>query len=233
MGGKVWREYCWEELRLRAYDLRFLDHRPKRSVDMRKDISDKLIHFTKSRDGATAFEVLIEILDSGSLIASDSLIKGGYSCVCFTEAPIEALKLGFRNWRGSSKYEGFGAMFSKRWVFERGGRPVIYQPDEEFGALSEQHRWRHVRYEPLREPPVDFTWEREWRVQCFDLMFEASSVVVVAPDYTWAKQFDSRYGEYTIERYGELMDDDELEYHAFGGPTPWRIVALNEPAMVF
>lgn len=57
-------------------------------------------------------------------------------------------------------------MVPKQWLYVQGGRPVIYQSDKEFYDLPEAIRWRHVRYEPASSPPIDFTWEREWRIQC-------------------------------------------------------------------
>ena len=62
-------------------------------------------------------------------------------------------------------------MFEKNWLFKRGGRPVIYQPESDFDLLPEDLRWRHVRFELTEEKVVDWTWEREWRVCCDDLAF--------------------------------------------------------------
>jgi hypothetical protein len=39
---------------------------------------------------------------------------------------------------------------------------VIYLPDAEAGWIPAEEKWRHVRYE---HGQVDFTHEREWRVQ--------------------------------------------------------------------
>jgi len=50
----------------------------------------------------------------------------------------------------------------KQSVFEVGGRPVIYLPDAEAAWIPAEEKWRHVRYE---HGQVDFTHEREWRIQ--------------------------------------------------------------------
>ena len=42
-------------------------------------------------------------------------------------------------------------------------RPRDGSPGEEPQHRLKGDRWRHVRYEPLLGPRVDFTWEREWR----------------------------------------------------------------------
>ena len=46
-------------------------------------------------------------------------------------------------------------------MFEAGGRPVIYLPDAEAVWIPAEEKWRHVRFDER----VDFTHEREWRVQ--------------------------------------------------------------------
>jgi len=77
-------------------------------------------------------------------------------------------------------------LVTKEWIFKEGGRPVIYQTDEEFNELPETHRWRHVRYDPLSDPPIDFTWEREWRINCEELHFDSDVASIVVPDDHWA-----------------------------------------------
>jgi hypothetical protein len=51
----------------------------------------------------------------------------------------------------------FGLMFEKNWIFDRGGRPVIYQPESELDLLPENLRWRDVRFEPTGDKVIDFT----------------------------------------------------------------------------
>jgi hypothetical protein len=130
----------------------------------RNDICNYLIHFTKNdpSSGNPAFEVLQTIISSGFLLGSNNLIRGSYKCICFSEVPLEQMPSGLVNPDYYSRYSPFGIMVSKKWLYDQGGRPVIYEHDSEFELLPETHRWRHVRYEP---GVVDFTWEREWRVR--------------------------------------------------------------------
>src|SRR5579864_6616781 len=154
-------------------------------MSLRTDISDKLIHFTKGDSSNEAFGTLRKIIDERRLVAGNYMIRGGYRCVCFTEAPLVALAAGFVNGPSVSRYAPFGLMFDKASVFAAGGRPVIYQPESEFGVLPAEIGWRHVRYEPSGENPIDFTWEREWRVPG-DLVFAAEEAVIVLPDGEWS-----------------------------------------------
>ena len=145
----------------------------------RNDISENLVHWIKGDSFEGAFETLLKIVYGWELTGSNGFIKGGYNCVCFTEAPVDE----FHSVTG--KYKPFGILLSKKFVFSIGGRPVIYQHDSEYSILPDEIKWRHVRYEPCSEEFRDFTWEREWRVHtdCFELPPE--EVTVLVPDQTW------------------------------------------------
>ena len=46
-----------------------------------------------------------------------------------------------------------------------GARPVIYMPSgEAAGILNEDEMWRVVSIDLTRNPPIDWTFEREWRL---------------------------------------------------------------------
>jgi hypothetical protein len=141
----------------------------------RFDISEKLIHFTSGESADDAFARLRAIIGERRLIAGNRMIRGGYRCVCFTEAPPAAFADAFVSRAPFTRCSRFGLMFDKTWVYDRGGRPVIYQPDSDFSILPEALRWRHVRFEPTSEQVIDFTWEREWRIPCDELTFSAAN----------------------------------------------------------
>ena len=82
------------------------------------------------------------------------------------------------------RYKPFGVMVSKSWLFERAGRPVIYQPESEFDLLHETQRFRHKEYDP---PSVDFTWEREWRIRTDALELDPGAVSLVVPNREWER----------------------------------------------
>ena len=93
---------------------------------MRYDLSDELIHFTRGDSYDDAYERLKLILRQKALLASNQSIRGGFSCVCFSEAPLALLQHGLINKNGFSRYSPFGLLFSKESIFLQGGRPVIY-----------------------------------------------------------------------------------------------------------
>jgi hypothetical protein len=155
----------------------------------RVDISPYLIHFTSGENHEAAFQRLRKIVDERRLIAGTRCIKGQFPCVCFSEAPLTTLPNGLVNEEYYSHYSPFGIMVSKRWLFGQGGRPVIYETDQEYDNLPETHRWRHVLYEQRPHSfPVDFTWEREWRIKCDYLEFDEAAANIVVPDFAWAQR---------------------------------------------
>lgn len=148
----------------------------------RADLSNHLVHWTSGDDFTEAFGNLVNIVLSRKLIGSGDKIKGNFGCVCFTEAPeAEFHKI-------KSKYSPFGVQVPKKWLFEKGGRPVIYQTNEEYELLPDNLKWRHVRYEPNGEPPIDFTWEREWRFPEIELFLEDVEFRVLMPSDQWAEE---------------------------------------------
>jgi hypothetical protein len=196
----------------------------------RTDISDSLIHFTGPRDDQeSAYQHLKSILLAQQITAGTNLIKGHYPCVCFTEAPFPSLEEGLLNPDNYSRYAPFGVMFQKAWVFEKGGRPVIYQTDEEYSALPESLRWRHVRYEPTADPPIDFTWEREWRIHCPTLHFGTSKAKIIVPSRRWRIRLISEHDQeqnHKVYMYSQIMDE-QVAQMVFHEHFPWTVLALQ------
>jgi hypothetical protein len=93
------------------------------------------------------------------------------------------------------RYEPYGIGVAKEWLFRKGGRPVIYQPDTDYERLPEDMRWRHCRFEP---PDIDFTWEREWRVLSELLRLDPSQTWVLVPAQAIADRFAARHPRWRI-----------------------------------
>jgi hypothetical protein len=137
----------------------------------RGDITNSLVHLTKGIDGSSSLDVLCQILNAETIIGSGKggFIKGPNSATCFTETPLSALKhfASEEDKPKDARYRYYGVAVSKEAAFTHGARPVIYLPDNEASWIPEEEKWRHVRYE---YGSVDWTHEREWRVQGdFDL----------------------------------------------------------------
>lgn len=190
----------------------------------RSDLSAHLIHFTKAADGKNAFEVLLRILREKRLAGSTGFVKGGTPCVSFTEAPVDILAADLSHSTGGGRYSPFGLRFTKAHIFALGGRPVIYQSDAEYAQLPPELRWRHVRLDPQLDPPVDWTWEREWRLACRELRFTEREIEVVVPDESAADQFRKRIEQGSYQdayAWTVVLGDLAWAYHR---PNPWQIL---------
>lgn len=168
----------------------------------RRDLARLAIHWTKAAGGGGGFfseapprreadEVLRQILTDAALRGGNGFIKGGHTCVCFTEAPLVEMVSVFASVALAAqpdavRYQPYGVGVPKEWLFQRDGRPVIYQSDAEYERLPEEFRWRHCRYEP---PDIDFTWEREWRILAERLDLDRAQTWVFVPTEEAARHF--------------------------------------------
>ncbi len=186
---------------------------------IRDDLSDRLVHLTRGDPTLVAAGTFLSIVEQRVLRGGDGFIKGGYRCVCFSEAPIGKLAHLLAASAQGTRYKPFGVMVDKAWLFSQGGRPVIYQPETEFALLHESQRYRHVRYEP---PAVDFTWERGWRVCVDELPLDPAAVTLVVLTRAWERWFQRRYEGANGRR--TLL----LGGLGGGAPFPWHFVVLED-----
>ena len=203
------------------------------SFQRRFDIANDVIHFTKGESPQDAFDVLAKIVAEERLLGGNGYIRGGYRCVCFTEAPLAHLAEVFAQTASTRlRYMPFGVLLPKRWLFERGGRPVVYQADPEFEALPESLRYRHVRYEPSAEPPVDFTWEREWRIQVDELELDPSIGFLVLPGEEHLAELKRRHDAREDAAYHtHCLQVPEHEAAQMRRPFLWNSMLLEPPSL--
>lgn len=188
------------------------------------------MHFTSGATWDEAFASLCRIIDERRLFGSGRLIRGGYRCVCFSEAPLPLVPGGLVNSDAYSRYAPFGVMVDKSWLFARGGRPVIYQPDREFDQLPEPLRWRHMRFDLDATPPVEFTWEREWRMQVDELVLDPSFAVLAFPTDAWAARLREAFDEqqdWQVAEYALVLDQTIAE--AYREAFSWCVTSLRPP----
>ena len=184
----------------------------------RKDISDYIYHWCKSedRDLKESFDSLLSILKSNFICGSHAhTVKGcSDSVICFSETPfVEVLDGNF------GRYMPFGIAFSKKTIFDMGGRHVIYQSENDLENTPANMHWRHVTYNPLNNNTDnwrDFTWEREWRLKTEFLDLNLSIMVIVVPSNEWKEKLLDHYKEFS-----ELMNYVDVEIlGAIEGYTP-------------
>ncbi|MBV8053920.1 MAG: hypothetical protein JOZ29_10780 [Deltaproteobacteria bacterium] len=123
-----------------------------------------LTHFTRRSASGDAMDNLAAILRTGIIRGSTRMVRTKRVVVCLFDAPLSELnRLLVRNNR--RRYEPFGIAMDKRYAFAMGARPVIYMPwPEASKMLDEQELWRVVAIDLGQTPPLDWTFEREWRI---------------------------------------------------------------------
>ena len=209
----------------------------KRIKLVRRDLGNLLFHFTRGLEpkwivtqghrinvGVTASHVLGKILNSGKLCGSAAWTYGK-STICFTEAPIHefnsifALSSIASNDTQRPRYEPYGVAVSKAWLYERGGRPVIYDHPDAFETYPDSLRFRFCPYDPSNA--IDFTWEREWRIPTDCLMLDPKHALIVVP--TSAEAFEFAY------EHAEEMPDFDGSGSACGSyhEPKWLAVSLD------
>lgn len=189
---------------------------------MRTDLSDYLIHWTRGPTPAEAFQRLKSIVFEQRLLGGTEMRKGMHPSVCFTESPQRQFD------HIVTRYSPFGIQVKKSWAFARGGRPVIYQRDSEYAALPDLFKWRHVRYEPDAEPPVDFSWEREWRIPVSELSLSESHFDIIVSTAKWAEALHSEQAareEFRV--WGEVIGYGDFMNYQPRNPLAQNIIVLT------
>lgn len=190
---------------------------------IRDDMSNKLVHLTRGDTAEEAAERFLSIVKEKVLRGGTGEIRGGFNCVCFTEAPIGKLSqiLAAPSVHGM-RYAPLGVMVDKLRLFRVGGRPVIYQPDAEYDLLHEPQRYRHKQYEPDRG--IDFSWEREWRIHTKEFHINPEEVTLVVPNRPWAEYF---HEEHTGRMRTAVFALEEMGAF-FVKKAPWHFIVLED-----
>jgi len=208
----------------------------KRISLVRRDMSDLLFHFTKSTADESANSVLEKILNEGKLRGA-SKPKNSDKFVCFTEAPIQECNSIFSLVSIATlpehlpRYEPYGVAVSKKWLYEQGGRHVIYDHPNARSDFSKSQLYRFAPYDP--ENGKDFTWEREWRIKADELILDPNHTLVVVPSSEEAFKIVYNYASVGIVGFEpEYSWDDGAPYISGGHEvqehnSTWLAVSLE------
>ena len=180
----------------------------------RIDHCNNLIHFTKGKNNPTdyeeAYQTFKEIIETSEIKVSNRMILGKQKCVCFTESPAICLTTnGELNKHYFSRYTPFGFQFTKKELFNLGGRPVIYSLKTEYELEKDNTRinWRYVTYDPNKDFKNDFTWEREWRINNTSIPITNENTKLVFPNQKWIDRFVEEHEK----KYHFISDDTDCE----------------------
>lgn len=165
----------------------------------RMDISTRVTHLTKGENEEDAFFNLLSILKDKEIHGSTTesgFICGKIPAVCFQETPLCSIaeNLQYEEYirkKNFSKirYLGFGIRFSKRFIYRKGGRPVIYDDtDSVKDILPKDEYWRIVNLNLSNNNIIDWTHEREWRIPQ-KLIFNYSNCEIIVPSAKYYRRF--------------------------------------------
>lgn len=180
----------------------------------RSDITLTLTHLTreqKAEDGNThsSVDVLIKILKEKKIMGSSGkgFICGEHTAVCFQDAPLYGTAQNImheKDYReelgGKVRYSSNGLIFLKKYVYKKGGRPVIYEKlDVAKSIINREEWWRIVSYNlDDNQNIIDWTHEREWRVKG-DFRFELPQAYVLLGTSGAYKEFVKKAGDEILE----------------------------------
>ena len=154
----------------------------------------RITHLTRGNDADDAFKNLWKILVDKKLNGSGNsgFINGERKAVCLQELPLSAIAENLRYEEILSdkiRYSPFGVRFHKMFIYNKGGRQVIYENKEIMKKLlPENEYWRIVDLD-LTDPKsfVDWTNEREWRVPG-ELSFSYNNIEVIVKDSSYYRK---------------------------------------------
>lgn len=163
----------------------------RKRIKDRSDITGHVTHLTRfSNTQGNKLENLIKILKDRKLNGSSSsngFVNGRNSAVCFQEAPIYGVSQNVYHeqqnrteFRSKVRYDAIGLSFPKKYVFEKGGRPVFYENTAVAKEILPPEEWYRIVNFDLNndEKIIDWTHEREWRIKG-DFEFDLSEVYVL------------------------------------------------------
>jgi hypothetical protein len=190
---------------------------------IRDDLSSRHVHLTKGTPDEAAAS-FCSILKDKKLRDFKGQEEDGCHRICFSEAPLSKLGQLIASAHSGFTYQYFGITLEKQWLFERGGRPVVYQPARERDLLHASARYRHVTYDPADPGQRDVTFEREWRIPVAELPLDPVAMTLVVPTRAWAyRARDGRRGQVQVNM---------LITRGFGGrqmtEDPWYFLVLED-----
>lgn len=186
----------------------------KRISLVRRDMSSLLFHFTRRTENESASSVLDKILSKGKLHGTSKSTDSD-KFICFTEAPIQECNSIFSLVSIATlaehlpRYEPYGVAVSKKWLYEKGGRHVIYDHPDERSDISKSQLYRFAPYDP--ENGKDFTWEREWRIKKDELELDPEHTLVIVPTSKEAFEVVYKYASVGIVGHEYEYDSDDWD----------------------
>ena len=202
----------------------------KERLASRSDLSSQLIHLTKDSivKGKTisALSNLKNIISERTINGSNNngYVVGKKSATCFQDAPLYAACQNTyfeqKNQKSASvkniRYLPIGIMFPKEYIFEKDGRPVLYEKTlVAKKILPKEEWWRIVNFDMSNHNSIiDWTHEREWRVPGnFEFDIEQATLLFVKTSiYKSFIKWDEKQEEPIIGKIKSLVVLSDVFY---------------------
>lgn len=172
-------------------------------IRQRSDMSAYITHLTRENDEDKALDVLIKILNERTIKGSTNsgFIQGSERAVCFQDAPLSGITQNLIHEQdnreelgGKVRYRPIGLSFRKNYVFNSGGRPVIYEKKGDALVKFPNELWRVVTFDLSNPENIkDWTHEREWRIKG-DFQFKLSQATILLTNDRAYKDFIKKAG---------------------------------------
>ena len=169
------------------------------------------------------------------MLGSSKWIKDKSKCICFTEAPIHEFAAIFSlvkmaaDKKERPRYEPYGVAVKKEWLYNKGGRPVIYDSEELYDKLPKDLKYRYVPFDPQKG--IDCTWEREWRIRCDELLLDPKNTLIVVPDaettFDIAYSYSEEYLSSDTSAYKEADGQVGGQSKVLTRKPTWMTVSLD------
>lgn len=209
-----------------GYDLK----KWKERLAERSDLSSQVIHLTKESniDGekTSALTNLKKIVTEHTIEGSNNkgYVVGNKPAACFQDAPLYAAcqntyfeqKYRKSNPKAKTRYSPIGIMFPKEYVYEKGGRPVLYEKTcVAKKILPKDDWWRIVNFDMSDEDSIiDWTHEREWRCPGnfeFDIS-QATLLFVKTTNYQSFLKWDRKQENPALDKIKSLVVLSDILY---------------------
>ncbi len=168
------------------------------------DYCNEVTHFTKGDlENAleTSYQTFTKIIKEEILVGNNKNIESNDKVICFSESPYHCLKQnGKLNKEHFKTYSPFGFQICKKYLYEKGGRPVIYSNKNEIQYLADEIKWRHANLQPNWYAPEEqksdpskkydnYSWQREWRIKIDSMQLNPNEIKLVFPNKDWIDRF--------------------------------------------
>lgn len=202
----------------------------RKRIQYRTDLSGYVYHLTKGEtnngsDGIShPLDRLIKIITERILIGSSTksgFITGNRKAICFQDAPISGIVQNvlhentYREDLGSKiRYTYLGLAFPKPYIFQNGGRPVLYEEREKAKKiLPPEEYWRIVDFSlNNKENIVDWSHEREWRLPADEFHFDLSKATILLPNETTYRDLIDKLPKEDIKALMGIIQISALVY---------------------